>query len=157
MWYCYVLFVILQETSEILELTPFYTARIDSVRPVQDQPNYTEGSTTRGNNSPRQGQVYGPYRILYGPYKLFRKPRLELETETAGEAEKESFYFAISGIKGDIPDLRTTFHSFLVFGSQGRAWRRRRRSFTTDLWIFDCFSMNSLITFIVLSFENMSS
>ena len=125
--------------------------------PYKISPTTQEVPQQKGDNSPRQGQVYGPYRILYGPYKLFRKPRLELETETAGEAEKESFQDAISGIKREIPDLILIFCSFLVLGRQGRTWRRRRRSFTTDLQIFYCFSMNSFITFIVLSFENMSS
>ena len=87
--------------------------------PYKISPTTQEVPQQKGDNSPRQGQVYGPYRILYGPYKLFRKPRLELETETAGEAEKEGFQEAISGIKEDIPDLRG-YHSFIL-----GAWETR--------------------------------
>jgi hypothetical protein len=67
-----------------------------------------------------------------------------LETETAGEAEKESYYFAISGIKGDIPDLRD-YLSFIL-----GAWESRK-SLEKKKKKFDNGSSDFLLFFYELS------
>ena len=69
-----------------------------------------------------KAQAYGPYRILYGPYRQLRKPRLDLETETAVGPEKASLYFGISGIKRGI--LIENNHRWLSFG-QGSYLERK--------------------------------
>ena len=56
-----------------------------------------------------------------------------METETAGEAEKKSYYFAISGIKADIPDLRIIFSFILGAWERRKNLEKKRRSFATDL------------------------
>jgi hypothetical protein len=83
-----------------------------------------------------KAQVYGPYRILYGPYKLFRKPRLELETETAGEAEKEGFQYAISGIKEH--NSRSENHLSCILGAweTRKNWEKKKKAFLQRIFGF---------------------
>ena len=38
------------------------------VRPVQDLPNHTEGSTIEAQSLQDKAQAYGPYGVPYGPY-----------------------------------------------------------------------------------------